>query len=285
MLAVGDSVMLGAAPVLTRRLGRQATIQAAVNRQFFQGARLVRDMIGRPDPAPVVIIHLGNNGRFTDRELTDLVDDLSAVPLVVLTRLASPRDYAATVNRLIDLVAATSSNVAVLEWDTIVATHPEILYDDLLHMRPAGARLYADALIDLIARRCLPDPVVAAPAAPSSTTTSTAPVAVLPPRSGVLDRCGPWLPPVPVVTTTTTTTAVAPGPSPTATTPPASAPRVPAAATVVIVTTGTTSTVAPVTTVAPTTIAPLPGPTTTTTADPAAAPTTALPAPAPPPPG
>ena len=210
--AVGDSVMLGAAPTLTKRLGKQSQIDAKVNRQFFQGARLVRDERKQAGPAPIVVVHLGNNGRFPDRELTMLVDDLGDVPLIVLSHLSSPNSFAAGVNALIDAVAATHANVAVLDWDGIVAANPKILYSDHLHMRPAGAALYAEALVDLIDKRCIPDASTSTPS--TSTSTSLVPGVVAVPavpalRPGIIDRCGAWLPPIPIPTTTVVATTTA----------------------------------------------------------------------------
>ncbi len=218
--AVGDSVMLGAAPTLTKRLGKQSQIDAKVNRQFFQGARLVRDERKQAGPAPIVVVHLGNNGRFPDRELTMLVDDLGDVPLIVLSHLSSPNSFAAGVNALIDTVAATHANVAVLDWDGIVAANPKILYNDHLHMRPAGAALYAEALVDLIDKRCIPDAStsVAIPSTSTSLVPGVVAVVAVPAvpalRPGIIDRCGAWLPPVPIPTTAVVaTTTVVPIPT------------------------------------------------------------------------
>ena len=204
--AVGDSVMLGAAPTLTKRLGKQSHIDAKVNRQFFQGARLVRDERKQAGPAPIVVVHLGNNGRFPDRDLTSLMEDLGDVPLVVLSHLSSPNSFATAVNALIDTVAAAHANVAVLDWDAIVAANPKILYSDHLHMRPVGAALYAEALVELIDKRCMPDAVPDVPGASTTTSTTSTSVPGVPAvpavRPGVIDRCGAWLPPVPIPTTT-----------------------------------------------------------------------------------
>ncbi len=245
--AVGDSVMLGAAPTLTKRLGKQSQIDAKVNRQFFQGARLVRDERKQAGPAPIVVVHLGNNGRFPDRDLTTLVEDLADVPLVVLSHLSSPNSFATGVNALIDTLAATHANVAVLNWDAIVADNPKILYSDHLHMRPAGAALYAEALVELIDKRCIPDAAPGVPGASiitSTTSASTVPgVPAVPAlRPGVIDRCGAWLPPVPIPTTTTQPTVPVPA-TPVPATPvpatlvpatpmPATVPAMPAPATV-----------------------------------------------------
>ena len=115
-------------------------------------------------------------------------------------------------NALIDTVAATHANVAVLDWDGIVAANPKILYSDHLHMRPAGAALYAEALVDLIDKRCIPDASTSTPS--TSTSTSLVPGVVAVPavpalRPGIIDRCGAWLPPIPIPTTTVVATTTA----------------------------------------------------------------------------
>ncbi len=77
VLAVGDSVMLGASRALEPALGRGAVVDAAVSRQFAKGAEEV--MAGLKSVKPkTVVIHLGNNGYVQFEDLSGLLDRLEA---------------------------------------------------------------------------------------------------------------------------------------------------------------------------------------------------------------
>src|SRR5262249_51586307 len=65
VLAVGDSVMLGAGQALADTVGPIKTIQvdAVQNRQFFQGVDDIQTYAGSGGlPNDVVVVHLGTNG-------------------------------------------------------------------------------------------------------------------------------------------------------------------------------------------------------------------------------
>ena len=83
VLAVGDSVMLGASRTLLPALGRGAVVDAAVSRQFSKGAEEVMAGVRSVKPRTVVI-HLGNNGYIQFEDLAGLLDRLKRVPRVVL---------------------------------------------------------------------------------------------------------------------------------------------------------------------------------------------------------
>lgn len=57
VLLVGDSVMLGAKGTLQRTYGRRAVIDAAVSRQFAEGAAVVQRRVRRMPRSAVVVIH------------------------------------------------------------------------------------------------------------------------------------------------------------------------------------------------------------------------------------
>ena len=97
-LAVGDSVMLGAAGVLT---GRGYTVDAHVSRQMIDMVPIFQQfgeahLFGDP-----VIIHLGTNGPFDAETLDALLAPLSSVPNVIILNVHANRPWTANNNALL----------------------------------------------------------------------------------------------------------------------------------------------------------------------------------------
>jgi peptidoglycan/LPS O-acetylase OafA/YrhL len=144
VLAVGDSVMLGASRALEPALGRGAVVDAAVSRQFAKGAEEV--MAGLKSVKPkTVVIHLGNNGYVQFEDLSGLLDRLKRVPRVVLVNTRVPLQWETSVNEALDYADRHWGNAVLVDWHGITERRPEVLVDGA-HMTPAGARLYARAI-------------------------------------------------------------------------------------------------------------------------------------------
>jgi peptidoglycan/LPS O-acetylase OafA/YrhL len=144
VLAIGDSVMLGASRTVLPALGRGAVVDAAVSRQFSKGADEV--MAGLKSVRPrTVVIHLGNNGYIQFEDLAGLLDRLKRVPRVVLVNARVPLRWETSVNEALDYADRHWKNVVLVDWHAITARRPDVLVDGA-HMTPEGARLYARAI-------------------------------------------------------------------------------------------------------------------------------------------
>lgn len=143
--AFGDSVMLGAAPALLARLPR-AKVYAVEGRQ----ARAVFADIAARDRArqlaPVVVIHTGDNGIISPRDLTDALESLRDRTRVIVVTDRVPRDWQAPNNHTLADVVPKFRNAVLVDWYRRSAKHREWFYNDGLHLRPAGAKVYADLI-------------------------------------------------------------------------------------------------------------------------------------------
>jgi hypothetical protein len=144
VLAVGDSVMLGASRTLLPALGRGAVVDAAVSRQFAKGAEEVMADVRSVKPRTLVI-HLGNNGYIQFEDLAGLLDRLKRVPRVVLVNTRVPLQWETSVNEALDYADRHWNNVVLVDWHGITGRRPGVLVDGA-HMTPDGARLYARAI-------------------------------------------------------------------------------------------------------------------------------------------
>jgi peptidoglycan/LPS O-acetylase OafA/YrhL len=144
VLAIGDSVMLGASRTLRPALGRRAVVDAAVSRQFTTGAEMVLAKLRTVRPKTVVI-HLGNNGYVQFEDLADLMDRLERVPRVVLVNVRVPLQWEKSVNDALDYADDHWDNAVLVDWSAITDRQPHILVDGA-HMSHAGAKVYARAI-------------------------------------------------------------------------------------------------------------------------------------------
>jgi peptidoglycan/LPS O-acetylase OafA/YrhL len=141
VLLVGDSVMLGAAPILRQAIGRKrAVIDATVARQFPEGAETVRARLRRM-PNAAVVIHLGSNGYVKYSDLHGLLKDLSKRPRVVLVTVRVPLEWQDPVNALLRHESKRFDNVRLADWYAVSGGSGLLV--DGAHATPKGQRIYA----------------------------------------------------------------------------------------------------------------------------------------------
>ncbi|MFM7762794.1 MAG: acyltransferase family protein [Acidimicrobiaceae bacterium] len=150
VLAIGDSVMLGAANVLTQR---GVTVDAVKSRPYRQALEIANFMKSVNRLGSVVIIHLGTNNTVDEKTLDEIMVPLRDVPLVLFVTVHVPSEVRQnTNNRRINELPARYENVKVLDWFAIATAHPEYLYSDKIHIRPEGQKVYADLMMQAIGR-------------------------------------------------------------------------------------------------------------------------------------
>ncbi len=150
VLAIGDSVMLGAARELS---ARGATVDAMKSRSVRQALEIVNYLKSVRRLGSIVVIHLGTNSTTTEEVFDQIMATLADTPLVLFLTVHVPSEPRQSINnRLINALPTKYSNVKVLDWHTIVGQFPEYLYSDQTHLRPAGARFYADLIMQAVGR-------------------------------------------------------------------------------------------------------------------------------------
>ena len=150
VLAIGDSVMLGAARELT---ARGATVDAMKSRSVRQALEIVNYLKSIRRLGSIVVIHLGTNSTTSTAVLDEIMTSLADVPLVLFLTVHVPSEPRQSINnRLINALPERYANVKVLDWYSIAGQYPEYLYSDKTHLRPAGANFYADIIMQAVGR-------------------------------------------------------------------------------------------------------------------------------------
>lgn len=143
-IAIGDSVMLGAADELRDRGFR---VDATESRQAYKGPGLLRSRAGSLPTN--VVVHLGTNGTFPLSTCRAIVRAAGPQRRVFLVNVSVPRSWERSNNAVIRDCAAgfADDRVRVIDWHGAAAANRQWLYSDRIHLKPAGQRAFA-RLID-----------------------------------------------------------------------------------------------------------------------------------------
>jgi peptidoglycan/LPS O-acetylase OafA/YrhL len=144
VLAIGDSVMLGAAKELQQKLGRRVRVDADVGRQ-------IDDLISRLDAyrqagalPPHVVIQVGDNGPVWYADLVRLKKVLQGVPDVVFVSVRVPRSWQDEANTAVRQFVHRWPQAHIADWYSVSGT-PGLLWDGI-HPNDQGRRLYANVI-------------------------------------------------------------------------------------------------------------------------------------------
>jgi peptidoglycan/LPS O-acetylase OafA/YrhL len=112
--AVGESVMLGAKPVLDAR-GITTVAEVSMGPEWeLQQLQLAKTKYRLKNG---VVIQLGTNGTVTPAQYEAVLAEVADVPRVVLMTVKAPKPWIAGNNEIIRALPATHPNVVVLDWE------------------------------------------------------------------------------------------------------------------------------------------------------------------------
>jgi peptidoglycan/LPS O-acetylase OafA/YrhL len=141
ILAVGDSVMLGASSALQATLGPQLHLDAVVARQPEETiARLFAYRAAGSLPARV-IVHIGDNGPVYYADLVRLRAALAGVALVVIVNVRVATSWQGEVNSELPQVVAGWHEATIADWYGASASATAVA--DGTHTTVSGERLFA----------------------------------------------------------------------------------------------------------------------------------------------
>jgi peptidoglycan/LPS O-acetylase OafA/YrhL len=146
-LAIGDSVMLGAASPLK---AAGFTVDAAESRQFGDYLQTLRSINESGQVPEVVVVHLGTNGRIDGDDAREFFTLLADVPQVIVLRNWVARPWTEGNNELINSLATEFANVTVAWWDTLAPECQGNCYAaaDGYHLSADGADYYTALIRD-----------------------------------------------------------------------------------------------------------------------------------------
>lgn len=138
LVAIGDSVMLGAAKDLMEQMPG-ITVDAKESRQLFSiDAILKKSEVGKK-----VIIGLGTNGVFDDNSFAKEMNLLKDKKVYWINLYAPTTNWETTINETISEMGKKYSNLTIIDWKSEASKHPEWFYEDQIHLNIEGRKGYA----------------------------------------------------------------------------------------------------------------------------------------------
>jgi peptidoglycan/LPS O-acetylase OafA/YrhL len=148
LVALGDSVMLGAAEELG---ARGILVNAQVSRQMITFLPEMQAIKDAGTFGSAVIVHLGTNGSFSQNTLDQMMTILADVPVVIAVTGKADRGWIAGNNAMLRALPARFPNTTVLDWEVLGPLCPgDCFYDDNIHLTQAGQDYYAGLIARLI---------------------------------------------------------------------------------------------------------------------------------------
>lgn len=145
VVAIGDSVMAGAVKPLGSLIA-QIDVDAVRGRQAAAALKLLQERHDAGRLGDVVIIHIGNNGPFSQGQFDAMMQLLADVRQVVFVNVKVPRRWEAPNNAVIADGVQRYPNALLVDWHGATANRPELFWRDGIHLRPSGAQFYADLI-------------------------------------------------------------------------------------------------------------------------------------------
>jgi peptidoglycan/LPS O-acetylase OafA/YrhL len=147
LVAVGDSVMLGAAEDLT---ASGFVVDAVKSRQLISYVPELEAVQLSGALTSVIVMHLGTNGPFSDASLASLMNLVVDVPTVVMLTGKGDRNWMTGNNNKIRALPGAFPNVTVLDWEVLAAScEGRCFYDDGIHLTQTGQKFYS-MLVDRV---------------------------------------------------------------------------------------------------------------------------------------
>ena len=148
LIALGDSVMLGAAEELQ---AAGFAVDAEVSRQMINFVPTMQTMQRRATYGAAVVVHLGTNGSFSQSTLDSMMATLVDVPIVVVLTGKADRGWVAGNNAMLRALPDRYPNTTVLDWEVLSQQcQGNCFYSDGIHLPTDGQNYYTGLVRQLL---------------------------------------------------------------------------------------------------------------------------------------
>ena len=150
--AIGDSVMLAAAPWLQEKLPG-ILIDAEVSRSMFVAPSLVQAAVDAGTMRPILVLGLATNGDVDREDLDEVLEIIGPDRLLVVVNGQAPRDWIPIGNKVVEDFARAERDVELANWHAAIAPRINELASDEVHPGgPISGGIYVGAVSDALQR-------------------------------------------------------------------------------------------------------------------------------------
>ncbi len=146
---IGDSVMVGVELEL-KRLFPDIIVDAAIGRQMHQAPQVIKDLQAQGILGKTVIIELGGNGAFTEKQFMDILSILGNDRRIVIINARVPKPWESAVNQILARTADTHPDVELVDWYSASSGQNEYFCADGVHLKEAGVKAYVSLLANAL---------------------------------------------------------------------------------------------------------------------------------------
>ena len=147
--AIGDSVMKGAAVEMQQEMGN-IEVDAVVGRQAAAALTNIRERHDAGTIGNVLILHIGNNGFITQKQMDDIMQTIADVPHVIFINVHVPLRWGEPNNVMLAAAVAKAPNATLIDWNTYTQGHPDWFAGDGVHLQPMTRAIYTQLIINQI---------------------------------------------------------------------------------------------------------------------------------------
>ncbi|MST94180.1 MAG: acyltransferase [Pedosphaera sp.] len=151
--AIGDSVMEGVAEELKHAFGTNTIIDAAQGRLPWNTPAIVKNLHATGKIHATVILHIGNNGFLSAEVFHQIMAELKDARQVVVMNVKVPRQWESLNNRMLAAAIKAYPKAVLVDWHGASGARPKLFWNDGMHVRPEGARLYAGLIAQAVGAR------------------------------------------------------------------------------------------------------------------------------------
>jgi len=156
IIALGDSVMIGAANPMAARLGPGLSLNAKEGRQASEFVEIVEKLKREGHRPDAMIIQMGNNGPLYGAEMEAIQKATADIGELFLITDHAPVSWVDESNHALEEAAEDWPHTTLIDWADLAAEHEGELWDGI-HLKPAAAGLYA-RLVNQVVRESVPYP-------------------------------------------------------------------------------------------------------------------------------
>jgi peptidoglycan/LPS O-acetylase OafA/YrhL len=149
--AIGDSVMLAAAPTIEAQLPG-VSIDAVVSRHMAAARAVIQADLQAGTLRKIVVVGLATNGSIDRSMLEQLRTEIGPQRELVLINAQAPRSWIDPNNGILSSFAQSYRNVELANWHDAAQPILSLLARDHIHFGPTGARVFTGAIEDALQR-------------------------------------------------------------------------------------------------------------------------------------
>ncbi len=142
IIALGDSVMVGAKAPLVAHLGPRFSMNARIGRQAPEFVAIARRIKAHGHHPAALIVQMGDNGPLYGDEMLALERATSNVGELFLVNDHAPVSWQDESNHALAEAAKNWPHTTLIDWRSAAESRHGLTWDDI-HLTPAGAGVYA----------------------------------------------------------------------------------------------------------------------------------------------